>query len=99
MEGTMGSKRGGSTLTGFLGDIVDDTKHLVDDLIVRAKDVEKDLRNAATDLVKDDGNEEDSAQDVAALQATLADLQAKVEQLTALKAKQGSSSGGTAAKS
>ena len=41
----------------------------------------------------------DGAQDVAALQATLADLQAKVEQLTALKAKQGSSSGGTAAKS
>ena len=81
----MGSKRRSNTLTRFLEDIVDDTKDFVDDLLDRAKDVEENTRDAVK-AVTDDGDD-DSAEDVAALRASLASLQAKVEELTALQAK------------
>lgn len=74
-----------NTLTRFLEDIVDDTKDFVDDLIDRTKDIEENVKDAVTDVVDDD--EKQSTTDVATLQATLADLKAKVEELTALSAK------------
>ena len=94
----MGSEQGTSgTITGLLGDIVDDTMHFVDDLMDRANNFELDTRSAVTDLVDAGGDEMHSTPDMAALQATLADLQHKVERLTALKAQanQADTSGGT----
>ena len=83
----MGSKRRGNTFTRFLEDIVDDTKDLVDDLIDRAKDVEENITDAASDLVDDDEDETDDrdASEAAALRKQLAELQAKIEQLTAMQ--------------
>ena len=69
-----------NTFTRFFEDIVDNTKDLVDDLVDRAKDVEEDVRDAAKNVVDDDDDETPPA-DVAALQATLKELQAKVAQL------------------
>jgi polyhydroxyalkanoate synthesis regulator phasin len=69
-----------NTLTRFIEDIVDSTKDFADDLIDRAKDVEEDVRDAARNVVDDDDDETPPA-DVAALQATLKELQAKVAQL------------------
>ena len=76
----MGSKRRSNTFTRFLEDIVDATKDLGDDLLDRAKDVEENAKDAIKDVTDDD----DSA-DVAALHASLASLQAKVAELTALQ--------------
>ena len=74
-----------NTLTRFFEDIVDDTKDLVDDLIDRAKDIETDVRDAAKDVVDDDDNNGASSSDIEALHKHLAELQAKVEELTALQ--------------
>jgi polyhydroxyalkanoate synthesis regulator phasin len=82
----MGSKRRSSTLTRFLEDIVDDTKDFVDDLLDRAKDVEANAKGAVMDVTDDDGDGT-SAEDVAALKASLSALQAKVVELTTLQAK------------
>ena len=73
-----------NTLTRFIEDIVDDTKDFVDDILDRAKDVETDVRDAVKDVTDDDNG---SAEDVASLRASLAALQAKVNELTALQAK------------
>ncbi len=70
-----------NTLTRFLEDIIDDTKDLVDDLVDRAKDVEDDVRDAAKNVVDDDEDDDTPPADVAALQATLKELQAKVAEL------------------
>jgi polyhydroxyalkanoate synthesis regulator phasin len=88
----MGSRRRSNSFSRFLEDIVDDTKVFVDDLIDRAKDIEEDTRDSMVDVVKDDDDENEdektySAEEVAALQKTLEDLRAKVEELTALQAK------------
>ena len=74
-----------NTLTRFIEDIVDDTKDFVDDLLDRAKDLESNAKDAVTDVVDDD--EGDSTADVASLKSSLAALQAKVDELTALQAK------------
>ena len=77
-----------NTLTRFFEDIVDDTKDFVDDLIDRAKDVEENVKDTVTDVVDDDDdNHKQSPADVVALQASLAQLKAKVDELTALSAK------------
>ena len=70
-----------NTLTRFLEDIIDDTKDFVDDLVDRAKDVEDDVRDAAKNVVDDDESDEAAPADVAKLQATLKELQAKVAEL------------------
>ena len=69
-----------NTLTRFLEDIIDDTKDFVDDLVDRAKDVEDDVRKSAKNVVSDD-DEDEAPADVAALQATLKELQSKVAEL------------------
>ncbi|HYH50858.1 MAG TPA: hypothetical protein VEG38_15035 [Acidimicrobiia bacterium] len=84
----MASKRRGNTLTRFLEDIVDDTKDFVDDLLDRAKDLEEDARDAVKDFNDDDDDDDRvSTADVATLRASLASLQAKVDELTALQVK------------
>jgi polyhydroxyalkanoate synthesis regulator phasin len=81
------------TLTRFLQDIIDDSKDLVDDLIDRAKDAEENVRDAVVDVVEDDDEEEvPSSAELAALQAGLADLTAKVSALAALQRKAASTS-------
>jgi hypothetical protein len=82
----MSTEQGMGTITGLLGTIVDDTMHFVDDLLGRVKEAEIDTRSAVTNLVDVSGNER-QADDMAAFQKTLAELQSKVEQLNALKAK------------
>ena len=85
----MGSKRRrGSSFTRFLEDIVDDTKDLVDDLIDRAKDVEEDTLDAVSDFVDDEDDDESDdrdAQEAAALRKQLAELKAKIDELTTMQ--------------
>ena len=71
-----------NTVTRFFEDIVDSTKDLVDDLVDRAKDVENDTRKTVKNVVSDDEHDDDKPPaDMAALQATLKELQAKVAEL------------------
>ena len=74
-----------NTLTRFLEDIVDDTKDFVDDVLDRAKDLETDARDAVTDVVDDDEKVSASSSDLAGLQAAMAELTAKVNQLAELQ--------------
>jgi polyhydroxyalkanoate synthesis regulator phasin len=78
--------KGKNSMTGFLEDIVDDTKDFVDDLLDRAKDLESDVRDSVKDAIDDDEHGGSPAE-VAALRASLTALQAKVDELTALQAK------------
>jgi hypothetical protein len=75
-----------NTFTRFIEDIVDDTKDFVDDILDRAKDLETDLKDAVKDVVDDDESDEKvSSSGVAELQAALAELTAKVNQLAELQ--------------
>ena len=74
-----------NTLTRFIEDIVDDTKDFVDDILDRAKDLETDLRDTVKDVTDDDDKVSASSSDVAGLQAALADLTVKVNQLAELQ--------------
>ena len=76
-----------NTLTRFFEDIVDDTKDFVDDILDRAKDLENDARDAVKDVVDDDESTpaSSSGAGVAELEAALADLTAKVNQLAELQ--------------
>ena len=76
-----------NTITRFFEDIVDDTKDFVDDLLDRAKDLETDVRDSVTDTISDDDDNGNSSTDVESLKASLAALQAKVNELSALQAK------------
>jgi len=90
----MGSRRRGNSFTRFLEDIVDDTKDFVDDLIDRAKDVEEDTRDTFKDAVDDDDDDDRDAKEAAALRQQLAELRAKIDELTALQDKGASESTG-----
>lgn len=74
-----------NTLPRFFEDIVDDTKDFVDDLLDRAKDLETDVRDTVSDTVSDAADDEESDGDVGALKAQLAELTAKVNQLTEMQ--------------
>jgi hypothetical protein len=75
-----------NTFTRFIEDIVDDTKDFVDDIIDRAKDLETDARDAIKDVVDDDESDAKvSSPGVAELEAALAELTAKVNQLAGLQ--------------
>ena len=73
-----------NTLTRFIEDIVDDTKDFVDDILDRTKDLEENVKDAVKDSIDDD-EKSSSNSDVASLQAALADLSAKVNQLAELQ--------------
>jgi len=75
-----------NTLTRFLEDIIDNSKDLVDDLIDRAKDAEGNVKDAVVDIADDgEGGDGPSPSELQALQASLADLTAKVSELAALQ--------------
>ncbi len=87
-----------NTFTRFIEDIVDDTKDFVDDIIDRAKDLETDARDAIKDVVDDDEGDSKgsgSSAEVAELEAALAELTAKVNQLAELQLAAASSSNST----
>jgi hypothetical protein len=91
------SEQGTGTITGLLGDIVNDTMGFVDDLLARAHDVEMDARSAVTDLVDVDqgnggatGGNGHQADEMAALQDALSKLQAKVDKLGQMRSKSSS---------
>ena len=79
-----------NTMTKFLEDIIDNSKDLVDDLIDRAKDVEDNAKDAVVDVVDDDDNAGPSPAELGKLQSALADLTAKVSELSALQQQSGS---------
>jgi polyhydroxyalkanoate synthesis regulator phasin len=76
-----------NTFTRFIEDVVDDTKDFVDDILDRAKDLENDARDAVKDVVDDDESDKSSSSssEVAQLEAALAELTAKVNQLAELQ--------------
>lgn len=76
-----------NTFARLFEDVVDSTKDFVDDLVDRAKDVENDVRKSAKNVVNDDDEDETGPADVAALQATLKELQSKVGELQKAGAK------------
>jgi len=81
----VGSEQATGTVTGLLGNIVDDTMHFVDDLLARVNGAEIDTRNAVSDLV--DVNEGQSSEEgMAALQSQLEALQSKMQQLSGHRA-------------
>jgi len=82
-----------NTFTRFIEDIVDDTKDFVDDIVDRAKDLETDAVDAIKDVVDDDESDDKvSSPGVAELEAALAELTAKVNQLAELQLAAASSS-------
>ena len=85
-----------NTFTRFIEDIVDDTKDFVDDIIDRAKDLETDVKDAIQDVVDDETTPvPTSGAGVADLQAALAELTAKVNQLAELQLASASSASST----
>ena len=76
-----------NTFTRFIEDIVDDTKDFVDDILDRAKDLETDMKDAVKDVVDDDEDDKvsSSSSEVAKLEAALAELTVKVNQLAELQ--------------
>jgi hypothetical protein len=90
-EQLMGHKPKRRGVIKFLGNIVDDSKDIVDDVLDRARDVERDLRSAAHTAIhgNDDHDDDDdhygAAADVGALQIALSELTEKVDQLAVLQ--------------
>lgn len=74
------SRRRRTSVTRLIGDLVDDSKDLVDDLVDRGRDVESDVRSGVSKAVSNEDDDHDHA-DLARLQASLAELSAKVDSL------------------
>jgi polyhydroxyalkanoate synthesis regulator phasin len=70
-----------NTFTRWIEDVVDDTKDFVDDILDRAGDVEKNVKDAVTDAVGDDEETTGSRSDLADLRLALTELTAKVNRL------------------
>ena len=84
----MGTEQATGTITGLLGNIVDDTMHFVDDLLARAHDLEVDTRGAVSNLVdvdRGDGGGGRQTQDAENLQHALTELQSKMDQLNQMR--------------
>ena len=82
-------KRTRGSLANLLGDVIDDTKDLVDDALDRAGTLERDVRRGARRALDDDAPaaEAKRAEDaeLAELKAALEDLTAKVDRLTRMR--------------
>ena len=74
------TRRRSNPVTALFQDLVDDTKGLVDDLLDRAKDLEKDTGDVVRDGY-DDGASYGSGGQVQDLQASIGDLSATVDRL------------------
>lgn len=81
-------KRRRNSITGLLGDVVDDAKDLVDDVVDRAKDVEKDGRRTVRRVVNQnrDHRSDKTSREMDDLKSALDDLTAKVNRLVAMQA-------------
>jgi polyhydroxyalkanoate synthesis regulator phasin len=66
-------------LTKFIGNIVDDTKDFIDDVLDRARDAERDLRDTAQRTFRSDDEEEEG---LVELQRQLDELTEKVARLS-----------------
>jgi polyhydroxyalkanoate synthesis regulator phasin len=80
---TRPAKRTG--ITRFLGNIVDDTKEFIDDVLDRTRDTEHDLRDTARRLLRYDEEDENKKQDIETLKDELDQL---AEKITALSSSQ-----------
>ena len=81
-------RRRGSSVTRLLGDLVDDSKDLVDDVLDRTKDVEHDVRRTARRTLDDDddgGAAPGRDDEIDSLKQALDDLTAKVNRLVELQ--------------
>lgn len=78
---TRGRRRSG--ITGYLGNIADDTKDFVDDMLDRARDTEHDMRDTATRLVRYEDDDEQEEVDLQSLKEDLQRLGEKIEKLAA----------------
>lgn len=76
-------------LTRFLGNLIDDTKDFVDDVLDRGDEVERDLRSTARRTFRDDDRDDDrdehrdDREELAALRERLDELADKVSRLSA----------------
>lgn len=74
------ARRRTTSITRYLGNMIDDTKDLVDDMLDRAYDVEKQVRPTRNDE-DDDRDSGPSEREMAQLRASLAALTDKVDAL------------------
>lgn len=74
-------------LTGYIGNIVDDTKDFVDDMLDRARDAEHDTRETATKLVRNEDGDEDE-EDLRTLKNELDSLAEKLGELDRVQRRQ-----------
>src|SRR5215210_9110918 len=81
------TRRRRNSFTSFLGDIIDDSKDLVDDLIDRAKDVEEHGRDAVRDFADDDDEIDVDEPELRQLRSSLEALTGQVSQLTEMQAR------------
>ncbi|RKT54507.1 hypothetical protein [Saccharothrix australiensis] len=75
-------------IIGYLGNIVDDTKEYLDDVLDRGHEIDHDLRRTTRRAFR---GEDDTADDVAALREELDELAGRLEELAGAQA--GTSSG------
>jgi polyhydroxyalkanoate synthesis regulator phasin len=78
-------------IVGYLGNIVDDTKDYIDDMLDRGREVDRDVRSTARRVLRDDRDDDldgDSPADIRALRRELDDLAEKVEELAAARSGQ-----------
>ncbi|MBB5957167.1 polyhydroxyalkanoate synthesis regulator phasin [Saccharothrix tamanrassetensis] len=86
---TSRTKRKRTGIIGYLGNIADDTKDYIDDMLDRGRDVDRDVRSTARRALRDDDDERpDTSEDIAALQDDLAELTRKVTELSAAQTAQ-----------
>ncbi|MGH8905748.1 MAG: IS256 family transposase [Egibacteraceae bacterium] len=57
------AKRRRASLTGYIDDVMDDTKDFFDDIIDRARDVEEDTRNALSRAIESNDDDDDDDDD------------------------------------
>lgn len=71
----------------YLGNVLDETKDLVDDMLDRARDVEHDMRDTVRRAVEIEDDEDTDTRDdeLAELRTAVLRLTQKVEELSALQ--------------
>ncbi len=83
-------KRRPKSISSLLGDVIDDTKGLVDDVLDRTADLERDASRGARRVVRE--TKDTTEDEFDSLKSALDDLTAKVNRLANLQAKSGKSS-------
>ena len=84
MTTTRSKRRTG--IVKYLGNVLDETKDLVDDMLDRARDVEHDMRDTVRRAVETDDEDAETRDDeLAELRRTVLLLTQKVEELSALQ--------------